>query len=838
MAFVPRLDAPSTDDKRWINKGYGGYNPCIPIYGGPSVLPNCFSGDTRIITKQDVVRLDSIVDDEVEVLSMNGDYRKAIGRCFGVQYLYEITFDNGQSFKCTANHRWLVMQNGKYIFKTTLNLTKYDIIPYVGGKDKNGNYYTHMISVYELDYADLVYCVEEPETHTMTLQGGILTGNCVGYAHGRFAEVMGENTCNLSTANAGEWWYYTQDGYERGNEPRLGAVVCWNKPGDAGHVAVVEQVNPDGSIVTSNSAYNSTRFYTQTLYPPDYTWSSYYHLQGFIYNPNTSGVLGNKIEGFIQAAKDLIGTEMKKLVGDTVSVSVQLVSKCAKSVPGLANEVIPIVTSPSTLPYRGITYGMGEFIEGPLFGNMKSPDVGDIILIRTSETRTYTEKYYCDKLAIVCEIHNSDIEAVHVNSLNKVASTTFKTSYKAICGYYRPDWSKVKNSAQATYGYAQIGKYYDSENTAEDATIREVGYLSGSYQPTTERSDIKLSVVNYTTLLAAFLDNLLVPCTISGNLGTNVLVDGIPDSKVKIVLEYIMSKGLNAACACGIAGNIYYESNFNTAAIGDHGTSFGICQWHYGRGDNMKRVAGSDWNNNLTGQLDYLWQELQGPYSGSVLSVLDATANTIDGVRRAADTFVRKFEIPANVDEESKRRQDKAIEYWNAITIQNTTTSTVPTTVTTNSILSGKSVEIPATIPQDGMSAIYTNYSYFYSRWSNSSVQRKVADLWSETGAKSNRNIAVINGYYLVAVSPIFGTNGDKLTVILDDGTSFNAIIADIKGSDATNTYGHVVAGGRVNIIEWEAVGNPNSTNIGQSIDLSGWNGRRVVKIINGGSIL
>ena len=120
MAFVPRLDAPSTDDKRWINKGYGGYNPCIPIYGGPSVLPNCFSGDTRIITKKDVVRLDSIVNDEVEVLSIDGDYRKAIGRCFGVQYLYEITFDNGQSFKCTANHRWLVMQNEKYIFKTNL----------------------------------------------------------------------------------------------------------------------------------------------------------------------------------------------------------------------------------------------------------------------------------------------------------------------------------------------------------------------------------------------------------------------------------------------------------------------------------------------------------------------------------------------------------------------------------------------------------------------------------------------------------------------------------------------------------------------------------------------
>ena len=833
MSFVPRLDAPSTSDKRWINKGFGGYNPCIPIYGGPSVLPNCFSGDTRIVTKQDIVRLDSIVDEEVDVLSIDGVYRKAIGRCFGMQYLYDINFDNGQSFKCTANHRWLVYHDGEYEFKTTLNLTKYDNIPYVGGKDKKGRYFTHMVSVYELDYADLVYCVVEPETNTMTLQGGILTGNCVGYAHGRFAEVMGEDTCSLSTANAGQWWHYTQDGYERGSTPRLGAVVCWNRPGDAGHVAIVEQVNADGSIITSNSAYNSTRFYTQTLYPPDYTWSSSYQLQGFIYNPNISGALANKIEGFINAAKDLIGESIGK---GMISSSFALINEAAKAVSGLANVVIPIVTSASSLPKKGIDSGMGEFIQGPLYGNMRSPDVGDIILMRTSETMKYPYDYSCDKLAIVCEVHNSDIEAVHVNSSNVIANTTYKTSYKAICGYYRPDWSKVNNSAQAAFGYVQLGDYYDSKNTSEDATVREVGYLSSGYQPTTSKSDIRLSVVNYTTLLAAFLDNLLVPSVISGNLGVNTITDGISDSKVRTVIEFLIGKGLNAAAACGVAGNIYYESGFNTAAIGDYGTSFGICQWHYGRGDNMKRVAGSDWNNNLTGQLDYLWQELQTAYS-HVLSVLNNVSNNITGTKTAADTFVRKFEIPADVDNESIRRQGKAVEYFNSLVLQNTTTSTTASTVVSNTAFTGETITIPSNIAQDGISAIYTNYSYFFSRWASSSLQRKVADLWASTGKKSNRNIATINGYYLIAVSPIFGKSGDKLSVILEDNTSFNAIIADSKGSDATNTYGHVYSG-RVNVIEWEAIGPTDSTNINQAIDLNGWKGKDVVKIINGGSIL
>ena len=112
--------------------------------------------------------------------------------------------------------------------------------------------------------------------------------NCVGYAWGRWRELLGENP-KLSIQNAEQWWTH-KDGYERGQTPKLGAVICWrkgsatNSKDGAGHVAIVEQINQDGSIVTSNSGYKSTRFYLKTLKPP-YSLGGSYTLQGFIYIP-------------------------------------------------------------------------------------------------------------------------------------------------------------------------------------------------------------------------------------------------------------------------------------------------------------------------------------------------------------------------------------------------------------------------------------------------------------------------------------------------------------------------------------------------------------------------
>lgn len=123
-------------------------------------------------------------------------------------------------------------------------------------------------------------------------QSGYGLPNCTCYAWGRFWELTGGDKPSLSLGNA-ENWYGKADGYTRGQTPRLGAVICWRKgtAGDssdgAGHVAIVEQINADGSIVTSESGWNASNVFWRTNRADDGNWgqSSSYVFQGFIYNP-------------------------------------------------------------------------------------------------------------------------------------------------------------------------------------------------------------------------------------------------------------------------------------------------------------------------------------------------------------------------------------------------------------------------------------------------------------------------------------------------------------------------------------------------------------------------
>lgn len=127
------------------------------------------------------------------------------------------------------------------------------------------------------------------------VSGKSVLPNCTGYAWGRFYEISGKRP-KLSKANAEMWFGNTSDGYARGKTPRVGAVVCWakgkvgNSKDGAGHVAIVEAVYSDGSFLTSNSGYKSTRFYTKKI-GKDCKLAGY-TFQGFIYNPAVSGSSG------------------------------------------------------------------------------------------------------------------------------------------------------------------------------------------------------------------------------------------------------------------------------------------------------------------------------------------------------------------------------------------------------------------------------------------------------------------------------------------------------------------------------------------------------------------
>lgn len=124
--------------------------------------------------------------------------------------------------------------------------------------------------------------------------------NCVGYANGRFNEIYNEITGNRSNkyntlnCNAENFIERARNaGLEVGQSPRAGAIMCWQKGATlsgndgAGHVAIVERVNSDGSVYTSESGYGSSAFWNQTRYNSNGRWGigSGYTFRGFIYNP-------------------------------------------------------------------------------------------------------------------------------------------------------------------------------------------------------------------------------------------------------------------------------------------------------------------------------------------------------------------------------------------------------------------------------------------------------------------------------------------------------------------------------------------------------------------------
>ena len=112
-------------------------------------------------------------------------------------------------------------------------------------------------------------------------------------------------------------------------------------------------------------------------------------------------------------------------------------------------------------------------------------------------------------------------------------------------------------------------------------------------------------------------------------------------------IAFFMSKGLTRAQAAGIAGNLQYESGFNPNSVGDGGTTFGIAQWHQGRGAAMKSwtKANGYATNSFKGQLEYLWHELNNGEKNA-LNKLRATKTPYD----AGMAFCKYFERPAVIN--------------------------------------------------------------------------------------------------------------------------------------------------------------------------------------------
>lgn len=282
----------------------------------------------------------------------------------------------------------------------------------------------------------------------------------------------------------------------------------------------------------------------------------------------------------------------------------------------------------------------------------------------------------------------------------QVSSGTFSSSDGAQPGdiYWTMAHSVIWTSGSPDDGglSASGGMYavdfYTVTNTRNDAIIREVSYLDQKLKPSIQETDLRFSVLNYTVFVGgvwrAFANkygyNVVSPMepgaddfSSAGGLVQNPssfgnVAPADPNSVARAIIQQTMKHGWCYAAAIGLAANIKQESEFNPGALGDYQggvpTSFGLCQWHSGRGTNMKNYVGANWATNVTGQVDFIFYEPSIPgydyLYNDALSVMQTVSNTLQGALQAANTWCVKWEQPRDKELRSQERQKYAMSLW------------------------------------------------------------------------------------------------------------------------------------------------------------------------------
>lgn len=118
--------------------------------------------------------------------------------------------------------------------------------------------------------------------------------NCVGYACGRFNEIIGEMKYPSLNCNAENFIERAESkGLEISDVPTLGGIMVWQKGNTlsgsdgGGHVAIVERIDSKNQIFTSESNYGGEVFFNATRTNNNGRWglSSNYKFRGCIVNP-------------------------------------------------------------------------------------------------------------------------------------------------------------------------------------------------------------------------------------------------------------------------------------------------------------------------------------------------------------------------------------------------------------------------------------------------------------------------------------------------------------------------------------------------------------------------
>lgn len=174
--------------------------------------------------------------------------------------------------------------------------------------------------------------------------------NCVGYASGRFNEIInnvrGTTGCTYKTLNCNAINFKERAeaaGLKTGSTPRVGAIMCWGNSG-AGHVGIVEKVNSSSSVYTSESGYGSSAFWNSTRSNSNGRWglNSNYYFRCFIYLPDD---VQKVVDGGVTPpTPPAPGPSSKFNIGDKVVINGPLYTNANASSPAgsVSNKVTTI----------------------------------------------------------------------------------------------------------------------------------------------------------------------------------------------------------------------------------------------------------------------------------------------------------------------------------------------------------------------------------------------------------------------------------------------------------------------------------------------------------------
>ena len=146
------------------------------------------------------------------------------------------------------------------------------------------------------------------------------------------------------------------------------------------------------------------------------------------------------------------------------------------------------------------------------------------------------------------------------------------------------------------------------------------------------------------------------------NNGTSCVDINQKKGNINAIADILQGAGLNLAAICGVLANMDNESGFDPTAVGDSGTSYGLCQWHNERKTNVQNYCRQKYGDiaSLQGQVEFFIQEAQG----SIWGTLSSVSNDTQGAYKAGYTMCYEFERPSDKANKSISRGNLAVSVY------------------------------------------------------------------------------------------------------------------------------------------------------------------------------